>query len=358
MDILTVGLVIALCAAVVLLLARLMLFGRQMAEMKASAAKDEPLALMQQQIDNLRGQLEASIDRLKTSVTSELGEITGQVGKRLDGAASVIGGVHRQLGELKQSQLRILEVGKSISSLQEILRPPKMRGGMGESLLKNLLDQIMPKKEYYSFEYSFKTGDRVDAIIRIGERLVPVDAKFPLESFKRFVDAGPSEEKERYRKDFERDIKKHIDTIADKYILPDEGTYEFALMYIPAENVYYEAIIKYESEGAREGIFEHALRKKVIPVSPNSFYAYLQVIILGLKGLAVEKGTKEIIASLERLRGDFARFYDDFRKVGSHLNDSRASFDKAEKRLDRLSHKLTQIENPKEKVLINESSPS
>jgi len=358
MEMLAVGLLIALCAAVALLLTRLMLLGRQMAEMKGSGAKEEPLTLMQQQIDNLRGQLEASIDRLKTSVTTELSGITGQVGKRLDGAASVMGGVQRQLGELKQSQLRILEVGKSISSLQEILRPPKMRGGMGESLLKNLLDQIMPKKDYYSFEYSFKTGDRVDAIIRIGERLVPVDAKFPLESFKRFVEAGPSEEKARYRKDFERDIKKHIDTIADKYILPDEGTYEFALMYIPAENVYYETIIKYESEGAKEGIFEHALKKKVIPVSPNSFYAYLQVIILGLKGLAIEKGTKEIITSLERLRGDFGRFYDDFRKIGLHLTDSRSSFDKAEKRLDRLSHKLTQIENPKEKDLINESSPS
>lgn len=343
---------IILCGLALLIFWGLLHLGRQLKEFRDSSNKSEPLSLMQQQIDSLRSQLETSVDRLKSTVTTELTEITGQVGKRLDNAANVIGGVQRQLGELEQANLRILEVGKDISSLQEILRPPKMRGGMGESLLKNLLDQIMPKKEYYSFEYSFKSGDRVDAVIKIGERMVPVDAKFPLESFKRFTEAKTDEGKARNRKDFEKDVKKHIDTIADKYILPDEGTYEFALMYIPAENVYYETIIKYE--GGKEGIFEHALKKKVIPVSPNSFYAYLQVIILGLKGLAVEKGTKEIIATLERLRGDFSRFYDDFRKVGSHLNDSKSSFDKAEKKLEKLGQKLVQIESPKEKAAIHD----
>jgi len=355
MDKLVIALFVVLCGGIVFLVWGLLYIGQRLKEIKNADNRGESLNLMQQQIDKLRDQLSASLDRLKSTVTSELSQVTGQVGKRLDSATNIIGGVQNQLGELKQANMRILEVGKDISSLQEILRPPKMRGGMGETLLKNILSQILPKKEYYNFEYTFKSGDRVDAVIRLGEKLVPVDAKFPLESFKRFLKAGTDDEKTRNRKDFEKDVKRHIDVIADKYILPDEGTYEFALMYIPAENVYYETIIKYEESG-REGIFEHALRKKVIPVSPNSFYAYLQVIILGLKGFAVEEGTKEIIATLERLRGDFARFNEDFRKIGVHLNDSSSSFDKADKKFQRLSQKLDQIESPKEKALIHEQT--
>lgn len=347
-------LVAVLCGTMFLFLLILLRFGRQFGSAKELGDKSASLGLIQQQIDNLRAQIEVSIDRLKGGVTTELSQITKQVGSRLDNATNVIGGIQRQLGQLEQSNLRILEVGKDISSLQEILRPPKLRGGVGESLLKNLLDQIMPKDEYYSLEYSFKSGDRVDAVINVGDRMVPIDAKFPLESFKRLIDATEDEEKIRSRKDFERDVRGHIDAIADKYILPDEGTYEFALMYIPAENVYYETIIKSDASGKKEGIFEHALKKKVIPVSPNSFYAYLQVIILGLKGFAVEKGAKEIIATLERLRGDFTRFAEDFRKVGVHLNNSKSSFNTAEKKLEKLGEKLVQIESPKEKTAIHE----
>ena len=352
MEVLVSVSIVILCALVMALFLGVLKMSRELKELKESSGKTESLSLMQQEIIGMRSQLASSMDRLKTSVTDELTQVTGQVGTRLDNAANVIGGVQRQLGELDQANIRILEVGKNISSLQEILRPPKLRGGIGESLLKNILDQIMPKKEYYSFEYSFKGGDRVDAVVKIGDKLVPVDAKFPLESFTRFIESKTDEDKARNRKDFERDVKKHIDTIADKYILPDEGTYEFALMYIPAENVYYESIIKYDT--GKEGIFEHALKKKVIPVSPNSFYAYLQVIILGLKGLAIEKGTKDIIGMLGRLRGDFSRFSEDFRKVGVHLDNSTKSFGNAEKKLDRLGQKLVQIDSPKEKVLIDE----
>jgi DNA recombination protein RmuC len=321
--------------------------GSTLQQIQHANQKDDSLLLLQNQINSLRGQVETSIDRLRTNVTTELTHITGQVGNRLDSATTVIGSLQRQLGELEQANQRILEVGKDIASLQEILKPPKMRGGVGESLLKNLLGQILPHKEYCSFEYSFKSGERVDAVINIGNRMVPVDSKFPLESFKRITEAKADEERARSRREFERDVKNHIDAIARKYILPDEGTYEFALMYIPAENVYYETIIKDENSG-REGIFEHALNRKVIPVSPNSFYAYLQVIILGLKGLAIEKSTKEILATLQRLQGDFSRFSEDFRKIGGHISNAQSSFGNAEKRLLQLGTKLKQIENPKE----------
>jgi DNA recombination protein RmuC len=150
------------------------------------------------------------------------------------------------------------------------------------------------------------------------------------------------------KKQFTRDVKKHIDDIARKYILPDEGTFDFALMYIPAENVYYETIIKDEEFGEEKSISTYALTKHVIPVSPNSFYAYLQAILLGLKGMEVERSAKEIIENLSRLRGDFEKFYENFDLVGKHLNNARMNFESAEKRLERFGEKLAQIEKTKE----------
>src|SRR5713226_7227674 len=133
---------------------------------------------------------------------------------------------------------------------------------------------------HYALQHQFSTGDRVDAVIHIGDRLVPVDAKFPLENFQRMLQETDEAERRQSRRAFVRDVKARVDEIAKKYILPDEGTYDFALMYIPAENVYFEAITKDESlEEDAPGVY--ATSKRVIPVSPNSLYAYLQVIVLG-----------------------------------------------------------------------------
>jgi DNA recombination protein RmuC len=179
----------------------------------------------------------------------------------------------------------------------------------------------------------------VDAVIKLGGSLVPVDSKFPLENFKRILEAPTEEEKGKARKQFIADVKRHIDAIANKYILPDEGTYDFALMYIPAENVYYETIIKDDSAGDKN-LSQYALSKRVIPVSPNSFYAYLQAIVLGLKGMKIEERAKEIIQYLSRLQGDFSRFRDEFNLLGKHLGHAQSSFQNAERRLDQFGQKL------------------
>ena len=217
----------------------------------------------------------------------------------------MISKVSEKLGELSKTSEQIHEVGKNIATLQEILRPPKLRGGLGEQFLGELLSQILPS-EFFTLQYTFSSGERVDAVVRLGEKLVPIDSKFPLDNFKRIIECKTDEERKAYQKTFYRDVKKHIDDIASKYILPQEGTYDFALLYIPAENVYYETITKDESFGEEKGILNYALKKKVIPVSPNSFYAYLQVIVLGLKGLQIEKDALKIQALLggsgERIR--------------------------------------------------------
>ena len=321
----------------------------------------QSMLLMQQQIDQLRSQLSATLDNNTRALQQQLGQMIAQVnerlkenaqvlndtqqnlGERLDNAARVVGGVQKSLGGLEETNRRIYEVGKDIASLQDILRAPKLRGGLGEFFLEDLLGQILPP-QHFSIQYGFRSGEKVDAVIKLGASLVPVDAKFPLENFKRLVEAASDEERNRAKKQFAVDVRKHIDAIASKYILPDEGTYDFALMYIPAENVYYETVIKDEADDERN-LCQYAMSRRVIPVSPNSFYAYLQAIILGLKGLRIEDRTKEIIQYLGRLQGDFAKFRDDFVVLGKHLAHAQSSYQSADKRLEQFGQKFLAAES-------------
>jgi len=277
-------------------------------------------------------------------VNQQLQSSSGQIGQRLDSAREVISKVSEKLGELSKTSEQIHEVGKNIATLQEILRPPKLRGGLGEQFLGELLSQILPSA-FFTLQHTFSSGERVDAVVRIGEKLVPIDSKFPLDNFKRVIECKTDEERKTCQKMFYRDVRKHIDDIASKYILPQEGTYDFALLYIPAENVYYETITKDESFGEEKGVLNYALTKRVIPVSPNSFYAYLQVIILGLKGLQIEKDAMKIQALLSGLKKEIGGFQEDFQLVGKHIMNALNKFEEARRRLDKFNFKLDQIES-------------
>jgi len=264
------------------------------------------------------------------------------VGERIADTTKVFGEVKESLGELTQRTKEIQEVGKNISSLQDLLRAPKFRGGFGELLLERLLADILPR-DNYSLQYRFRNGETVDAVIRIGGNLVPIDSKFPLEDFERVVAAQSEEEQLALRRQFTRTIKKHVDDVT-KYILPDENTFDFALMYIPAENVYYETILRGHTEESE--IYSYSLQKRVIPVSPNSFYAYLQVIILGLKGLHIEKTAREILGHLGRLQGDLADFQEDYATLGTHIGHAARKYDEAERKLTRLGDELQLASEP------------
>ncbi|OGX17440.1 MAG: hypothetical protein A3K83_06845 [Omnitrophica WOR_2 bacterium RBG_13_44_8b] len=267
-------------------------------------------------------------------------EANKTIGQSLGNATNVFGSVHEKLGRLEETNRQIYEISKDISSLQELLRAPKFRGSMGETLLENLLSQVLPK-DHYQIQYRFKSGDAVDAVIRLGERLVPIDAKFSLENFQKMVETQDEQQKNVHRKKFIQDVKMRVDEIAAKYILPGENTYDFSLMYIPAENVYYETIIK-------EDLFSYCMSKKVIPVSPNTFYAYLQVICLGLKGLKIEENAKAILKNLSMLSVDIDKFKEDFLTLGTHLSNASSKYEDSSKRLDRFSDKLTNIQNTKQ----------
>jgi DNA recombination protein RmuC len=294
---------------------------------------DQAVLLLQQQLNGFQERL----DRLGQTVTENLQSSTASMNTRLDAAARVVGDLREKVGQIH-------EVGKAAAELVHILRAPKLRGGMGELFLGDLLGQILPP-EHYRLQHAFKSGEKVDAVIHIGQRLVPVDAKFPYENFKRVVEAPTEAERAAARKQFLRDVKKHVDAIAGKYILPDEATYDFALMYVPAENVYYETILKQEA-GEEHELLGYALSKRVIPVSPNSFYAYLQTILLGLRGLKVEQRAQDILAALGRLRGDFDKLQETVRLVGRHLTNASSSFADTEKALAKFDAKLAQVEAP------------
>ena len=342
----TVLFIVLLAVAVVLLLAVLVLQLRprdaslnqqmldlknQMQELKTEQLQAQNKALMQQS-----GQL----NEIMRTVNENLSKTQGNITSQLSQTGAVVGEIQKKLGALEESTNQMKAIGKDISSLQDILQAPKLRGNLGEYLLEDLLRQILPEGNF-TMQYSFKNSTKVDAVISLGERLIPVDAKFPLESFVRLFEAGDEEGRKKHKKEFVTGFKKRVDEIAEKYIRPDEGTYDFALIYIPAENVFYEAMISDGLDGKSYGIFNYAVERHVIPVSPNSFYAYLMAIAFGLKGLKIEQRTKEILKDLVKVQEGFAQFYADFCLLGRHLNNASGKYDetarKAEKFQDRLA---------------------
>ncbi len=316
-------------------------------------------AQMQQEIHALRDQLARSLSESSTQSRDQLSVLTQQlnermketastlqttqssVGQRLDNAAQVVGQLQRKLGQLEESSKKIFEVGQGLQELKDILKNPKLRGNMGEFFLEDLLRQILPP-ENYAIQHGFRSGETVDAVIHLGDAKVSVDSKFPLESFVRMVQLTEDQAdlKKKEKKAFVAAIKKHADAIAKKYILPDEGTYDFALMYIPAENVYYETIIRDDLLDDDGSLYSYLLSRKVIPVSPNSLYAYLQVIVLGLRGMRVQEHAKSMIQDLQRLDGDLGKFRDDFAVLGKHLKNAAGSYEEGNKRLDRFQNRF------------------
>jgi len=308
------------------------------------AAEDktyQPFLQLQQELHNLNTTLQDQIQTLSRQMNDQMKQNTQFLQENQQNYRQVMGDVQHRLGVLQHATQSMMDIGKDISSLHDILRAPKLRGGMGEFLLAELLRQILPE-DHFSLQYRFANGSQVDAIIRLGDGLIPVDAKFPLENFKRILEAGSDEKQAESRKFFWKDVKKHIDDIGDKYILPEEGTFEFALMYIPSESIYYETIIKDDAQN--ESLSAYAMKRRVIPVSPNSFYAYLQAIVRGLKGLRIERSAQIILENLGQLEVDLGQCLTDFEKIGGHLAHARTAYEKTEQRFQKLRNRLNVLE--------------
>ncbi len=266
------------------------------------------------------------------------------IGDRLSSASNLVAEVQNRLGQMEQVNRQILDLGntlgKEVGSLQSIFQAPKLRGGLGELFLGDLLEQVLGP-EHYELQFPFKSGERVDAIVKLAQGRVPIDAKFPLENFRKYLAALSEPEKKNHRKEFYRDVRKHVDQIAEKYVVPDEGTMDFALMYIPAENIYYEIIIRDDSFGDATSISEYAQLKKVIPVSPNTLYVYLSSIARGLQGLKIESHAREILTNIQRMTGDLNKFDEEFHRVGTHLRNAVTTHEKASRQFVHFQEKFS-----------------
>ena len=293
----------------------------------------------------IRSQLEdikKAQDNLSASLQQSL--ISGQetVNKNLQFQVQTLERLNTQLGQLQGTTQRVIELGSDINRLHQILASPKLRGGFGEWSLEKILAALLPA-ESFTIQYSFRDGKKVDALIKMPQYSVPIDAKFPLSNFEKFQQAQSDTEKQRLRKDFLKDVQKHIDKIAESYIKPNEGTLDFAIMYIPAENIYYEAMVKTAEDTI--SVQDYAMERKVFPVSPNLLYVYLMTIVMGLHGLQIEKQAAEIRQNLKTLNVSFADFITLWDTLGGHLRHSYEKYDEGQKKLDKFVMQLGQIQN-------------
>ncbi len=224
---------------------------------------------------------------------------------------------------------KVQEISRQIKEFQDFFRSPKLRGNIGEQILKDLLEQSLPKK-VFSFQYKFNNGQAVDAIIKTSQGIVPIDSKFPMENFRKISLAKTEKEKEEYQKLFSRDIKKHINDIAKKYILPGEGTVDFALMYIPSESVYYEIALN-QSE-----LLDYGYQKKIYFVSPNSFYYFLKIVIVGLEGVKIEEEAKTILSRMKSVQQEAANFSNEFSVLLNHIERTKLASDRARGKFEKM----------------------
>jgi DNA recombination protein RmuC len=251
------------------------------------------------------------------------------IGQRLDHASNVISGVSRELGHVQ-------EIGRQMQDLQHFLRSPKLRGNIGEQVLRDLLEQTF-SPEHIEMQYKFQEGQMVDAIIRTSRGIIPIDSKFPLENFQKYAKADDEGERELHRKQFIADVKKHISDIGKKYILPVEGTVDFAVMYVPSETIYYE-IIRQD-----EDLMNFGTSHRVLPVSPNSFYYFLRVIMMGMEGERIELAAKKMMQLFGSLQKDGERFGEDLSVLRTHLTNARGALDRVDTDYERLNNKIDQM---------------
>lgn len=315
-------------------------------------------ALLESQMKELRGSLQTmgtaqaqsagKIDAIGQSVSQRLESVTKALHDGVSSSAQIanqgqtaiatelkntreqIGHIQKQLGEFQ-------ELGRGMSTatktLEGILGGAKTRGLLGEVTLNRLLEDSLPSSQYAT-QYRFASGEAADAVIFLRDKkLVAVDSKFPLDAFRRIATEG-----EEAKRPFATAVKIHADSIAKKYIVPAEGTLELALMFVPSETVYYEMLMTQDSKG--EPLDSYCRGKNIIAVSPNTLYAHLCVIHLGLRGMQIEENAKRIFANLSGLQKQMATFADVFEKLGTHLRNAQANYGEADMRLEKTQNTL------------------
>ncbi len=262
-------------------------------------------------------------------VQERLDKATESLNSRLDNAAKVIGSVQKELSTVQ-------EIGRGIKEFQELLNSPKLRGGIGEHILNDSLAQVF-SKEHYAVQYQFRDGQTVDAVVKTDTGVIPIDSKFPMDNFRRMLAAEDSLVRAAERKEALRAVKKHIDDIAKKYILPAEGTVDFAVMYVPSETIYYEVMM------ADEEIMGYAQQRKVLLVSPNSFFHFLRVIMMGLERVKLHEEAQRIWELLKGIQQESTKFGETLALAGKHVTNAKNAMDVSTAEYMKLSSRIDQV---------------
>ena len=297
---------------------------------QSDQAMIEWLRTMQQSLEMTNKTLNESMQSNSTHMVRTLQENAKQLNERLDKASAVMRDVGKEVGQMS-------EIGRSMRELQDFLKSPKLRGNIGEHVLTDLITQIFPKNSFH-LQYHFKTGDIVDAAIKTDGGILPIDSKFPMENFQKLSKAQTENEVKLYRKEFAKDIKHHIDAIAKKYILPDEGTMDFALMYVPSETVFYELVNMDE-------LMDYARKQRIYVVSPSTLYAHLQTILLSFEGKKIEQQSKEVFRLLRALQIDYEKVNESLDTLGKHIGNASNQYVNVNKGFNTLGQKLSSAKN-------------
>jgi DNA recombination protein RmuC len=270
--------------------------------------------------------MQSTIHGQTSEVTRTLMANSRQFNERLDEASRVIGALNKNVGEMS-------EVGRGIKSLQEFLQSPKLRGNIGEQVLRDMIGQTFPKNSFH-LQYAFKSGMKVDAVLKTDAGLLCIDSKFPMENFALMHKGETESLRSTAKKDFITDVKKHVGDISKKYILPEEGTMDFALMYIPSESVYYEIANMNE-------LMDFARDLRVYPVSPNTLYAHLQVLLLSFQGKELEQKSREVFRLLRAIQKDYGKIEENLGVLGKHITNANNSMSTVTSAFDLLGQKLS-----------------
>ena len=336
---------------IVAVMAAVVWFAGRRSESQLSATRQEMQAALAAQGQALTLQVSHQIGQLGQSVTQQLGQVrqelqTGvaasgqlasnaqrEVAQRLQSSTETLMQMSQQIGAMQRASQ---DLSQSAQTLQSVLGGAKTRGMLGEAALERLLEDALPR-DAYAMQYRFpSTGAVVDAIVRGGERILPVDSKFPRDAYRRMA-----EEQETARRDFSLAVRKHADSIAEKYILPAEHTFDYALMFVPSEGVYYELLMTEDPKYGR--LDEYCRRKHVFPVSPNTLYACLGAIAISLQGQKIEENAKQLFAALGGLKRQIESTSDVFDRLGKHLHNAEQSYGEADKTLNRARATLEQM---------------
>lgn len=278
----------------------------------------------------------SQVATLQHALQAQLAAMQHQVASEVGLTHAALSDVRERLGALQQQSREVAELARDVGTLQDLLRPPKLRGGIGELLLERLLEDLLPGRYERQFEFP-STRTRVDAVVRMGDKLVPIDAKFPLELFVELTRLSGDERRAK-RRAFIAAVKRHVDEVARKYIVPADGTIDVAFMYVPAENVYYQLTITEADDDF--DLRAYCAERRVLPVSPNTLQAFLAAVHLGLRGLAIEESAKEIQRYLGQIGQDLARLDAEHQKLGRHLDNARQVHDSATRWLGRVGERL------------------